>query len=409
VDGDNGLVSYANKGRAIETNLEHVSPKTGNLVYLVRSGAQARKKDTAVALQEYYIELDKALDLTVKGIARMFSKITYVDCFWPNPSNTGYSAFLGDYIKGLHRAISAVEEKGVSAEDFAHLFKTPTCIYRIFVRIARAREHLSKDQRVYLSKRLLSAVDVLKSDEPFDGTSNRRMSEESVKEYVNAHNFLPMSGDRLRDKISRLNFLLWNYAETLYWTRWSTGFDFEGPHRINEEQGDHMVIRDGFELRPVELWPQLENFPYVSMKVATVYRGVGDFQIDPYGHLTHSGNLRNAAIFYHFSGETKDGQGLESEGDIDEALKVFPAFIDRNASFIQSFDVRERVLKQAEIEWYILRDVFKYAGMDWRPPLEVQQRIMSEDFKENLILLKDKNQTDEERYKHYSKALDPRL
>lgn len=409
VNGTEGKVSRTGKGDRRESPPDDI-PLSGNRpLYLVRNPVPAKEKNTLVPLSEYDFDFENALALSLEGIAAMFSKITYVDCFWPNPSNTGYSVFLGDYIRALHHAVLSAEEKGINAREFAHLFKTPTCVFRIFVRIARAREHLTREQRMYLARRLLTAVDVLKADNHYHKGSNRTLSHQAVAEFIKNHDFKPIGGSNIREKISRINFLLWNYAETLFWTRWSTGFDFEGPYIVNEDEGDEMIIRNGFELKPVELWPQLEKFPYKSIKISTIYRGIQDFHIDPYGHLTHSGNIKNRIIYYHFCAETEAGEIVTSTAEMNKAIEVLSEYIKTNTAIIKDFNVRERVIKQSEIEWYVLRDLIRYNGMDWQPPLSVKDRIMHEDFKENLILLKKDNKTEAERYSHYLKALDPGL
>jgi len=343
-----------------------------------------------------------ALEEVIGNLAEMFAKITYVDAFWPNPSNIGYRLFLDTYVKKLWDIYEKI--KKYPPEELSKLFKSPTYIFRIFVRIPRARDALVKERRIELSCFLLSMLKFLRSEEYYSGKVNRTLTKDEIEKLTSKSPFRIIGEDE-KKKLNTIHFLLWNLTEANFWTRWATGCDFQGPYYLGDKV---MLTRDFHTLTPIELWDDLEDYPYKSIKVYTIYKGIRNVKIDPYGHLSFSGNLNSSSVSYFGEVVKRNGERMEIWKEFEEIISSTLRIIKKRKERINKLTQKEKVKKQAEIEWYILKPLLKRLNESIYPPEEVYRRIETTEIEESPMLIKGEEKKYEERVAYYRKILDPR-
>jgi hypothetical protein len=349
--------------------------------------------------------LNKAIDKTVSGIASLFTEITYVDCFWPNPSNKGYSIFLKDYIVSLLDCIKKLEEKKTSDEELAKLFGTATNVFRVFVRIGRTKKFLPKNKRMYLAKKLLKSAFLLRSKRAFSAKKNIIFSSAEINSVLKEKSFIKPKNQKQKDLFKKLNFLLYNCCETLYWTRWTTGCDFHGPYCL--KNGKTMVVKDFFDLKPTGLWKETKDFLVEKAKIFIIYKNVEWINIDQYGHITSSDKLTEKIDSVCFEIETEKGRILNDWKELEKNLPLIESEIFSMAEKINSLPMKKVVAKQAEIEWYLLKNLLLECGFSIKPPERVYKRIRECEIKDSPIL-KSKQQSKKQRCAYYLSLLDPR-
>ena len=349
-------------------------------------------------------DCESALEEVIKNLAEMFARITYVDAFWPNPSNIGYKLFLDTYVKKLWDIYEKISGRGYTPEEVSKLFKSPTFIYRIFVRIPRARDALDKEKRIKLSCFLLSMLKLLRSEEYYSGRINRTLTRGEVKKLVLKLPFKKIEDDE-KKKLNSVHFLLWNLTEANFWTRWATGCDFQGPYPLGNKI---MITRDFHTLIPIEIWNDLKDYPYKSIKTHTIYRGIKNVEIDCYGHLSFSGNITISSISYFGEVVKTNGEKVEIRDEFDRIISLTLKLIKKKREQINKLTQKEKVKKQAEIEWYILKVLLERLGEPVLPPQDVYRKIEKTEIKENPMLIKGKDNKYEDRVAYYEKILDPR-
>jgi len=351
-------------------------------------------------------DLDKAIDETVAGIASLFTRITYVDCFWPNPSNKGYSIFLEDYINTLLRCVEILDAKGKSDEELAMLFGSATNVFRVFVRIGRTKKILDKKKRMYLAEKLLKCAFFLREDEPFSAEKNVVYSPKKVEDILDRTTFIDVVDTHQLNLFKKLNFLLYNFCETFYWTRWTTGCDFHGPYKVDCRK--KMVVKNFFDLKPVMLWGETKEFEIKNARIDVVYKDVDWIKIDQYGHITSSNSLADNIDSFYFGLRTESGKVINDWCGLENILPSIESNIVLLTKKINSMNIKQIVAKQAEIEWYMLKNVLMACDLPPYPTKEVYNKINSAKIKEAPIL-KSAKQSEKERYNYYLKLLDPRI
>lgn len=344
------------------------------------------------------------LEEVIKNLAEMFARITYVDAFWPNPSNIGYKLFLDTYVKKLWDIYEKTREKGCTPKEVSKLFKSPTYIFRIFVRIPRTRDALDRKRRIKLSCFLLSMLKFLRSEEYYSGKVNRTLTQDEVKGITIRFPFRRMEEGQKKE-LNTIHFLLWSLTEANFWTRWATGCDFQGPYYLGDKI---MLTRDFHTLTPIEIWNDLEDYPYKSIRTYTIYKGIRDVKIDCYGHLSFSGNLTSSSISYFGEVVKRNGERVEIWNEFERIASSTLKIIKERKDKINSLTQKEKVKKQAEIEWYILKPLLKRLNESIYPPEEVYRKIETREIEESPMLIKGEKRGYEERIAYYRKTLDPR-
>ncbi|MDD4081923.1 MAG: hypothetical protein PHD05_00915 [Sphaerochaetaceae bacterium] len=174
--------------------------------------------------------------------------------------------------------------------------------------------------------------------------------------------------------VSRLIVSLDSLILSLYYDIFTNaGVDYHGPYKLAD--GDVLLVREYFDIKPIELWPSVSELPYARVRVSLRYAPI-EIKLDYLMHQTADkpllSNLKGVLV------EVFDGQGNIQELSPQKMIELTTCllgFIQKQTALINSLSILEKVKKGAEISHYQLKEFKEYFGESWLPSEEILNQI----------------------------------
>jgi len=318
------------------------------------------------------LRINRYLDALTKSMSKMDSM-----SFWPLRVEEIAAYFTDLEAEDLHKKMNLFQEKGVSLQEAAKLFHTPSFIREILpdLIIGSKFTKLSREDRIKLPERFFDLLEEMHSGDIFcDNGKNLILSKEEVSDLVNSTLWIKQVELKDAQKIHRLSSSLLSLMWTLYFYPWpNMGFEIHGPYDVSDilEKDYVLLIRDFFNPRPVDLWPQLDEFSVSQVKLLTLYQDI-DINIDIFDHMTHNASLASSTrgFVIYLNGDIFDN--LRELDNLNQQILSKSSVI---SEVVEGMTKEEKVLKFIDIRYYGLRKLRGYFGEDWHRPLKVKERV----------------------------------
>jgi hypothetical protein len=167
----------------------------------------------------------------------------------------------------------------------------------------------------------------------------------------------------LAKKVGILISTLNNLAYALYTDVWANAAgDFaHGPYNLSASR--RLIVRDYTDVAPNELWPHSAEWNVRKVRILTSYKPEVDLKIDFYGTLVSESNLVQglSSFAIEVNGEQLPPGGLDTI-----ILQTSTRAVEQNRT-LRSLEFERLKRKFLEAHCYTERDLFGFAGLDWRP------------------------------------------
>lgn len=300
---------------------------------------------------------------------------------WPIEINSVVHLFMDIFFAEMQADIKRLKAGGLIDKEIAARFHTAARIFRLIMPCVQGMKGLGipiieqRQQVLYL----LSLVKYLKYGDLFntDG-KNIVLSPEEFARAVDVNQMIstpssPGTKNSHSLSIHKLCGVLWNYAETVCFKTHGLVREFHGPYQF-PGCDDEILIRDFYQLKPIELWPQCVTVPYQKIRLITAYENSG-MTIDIYNNVTTAAGQSFISSLKSFSIEA-DGKPLDIP-EIDSLTAELSKIIIAITMLIQYQDWRFLAEKYAQIFWFSKKELRDEAGFDWHVPDTVKERIQS--------------------------------
>lgn len=150
-----------------------------------------------------------------------------------------------------------------------------------------------------------------------------------------------------------------------------------GPYDASSSYGEgaELLIKYFPKIRPVELWPEVADFPHESVTVYQIIRGV-KFRCEFIGmHSLYDGPIVPNTLA---SAVKADDRFVRAE-EIKPLASLIAERATAYSSLYEKLDVLETKRKFVEWEMYQFIKLFDAAGMDWRPTDAMLAPILAAD------------------------------
>lgn len=298
---------------------------------------------------------------------------------WPIEINSVVHLFMDLFFAELQDDIQRLKTRGLSDKEIAGRFHTAGRIFRLIMPCVQGMKALGipisrqREQILYL----LSLARHLKYGDLFnmDG-KNTVLSQEQFEKIAAETQKVSIASAAERKNsalVHKLCGVLWNYAETIYFRAHGFCREFHGPYRFPGSDGgnDQVLIRD-FNNLHAEIWGQCGAVPYNNTRIITVYENPG-MTIDVYNNVSIAEGAGYISSLKSYSVEA-DGKFLSPE-EIENFTVALSKIVIAITTEIQRRDWRFLAEKYAEIFWFSKKELRNEAGLDWRIPAAVKERI----------------------------------
>ena len=305
--------------------------------------------------------------------------------FYPVDVRKFRSYFFDLLAEDAYSAIKRAQNLGISLQDMRKLFDNPANLFKMgyILAIGSKFSRLQRRQRKELMTVILEVICMLKANQIPLCPKGRFvvLTENEVKklteqtEWVSVH-----EKDELKSTYGHLNASLRIFLETIYFDEHTVGGYTHGPYDIshlfpNDHQSYVLLAREFKNLRPVELWKELADFPFVAAKSYGIYQEV-EFDVDMFGNVVHKERLSDHLI--SFTVEVNDGykwRRIENKVEMINLLEVLEKFTLGLCRTIRKMSVFSRGKKLADINFFALKPLKDAINVSWLPQPEVYDRI----------------------------------
>lgn len=301
---------------------------------------------------------------------------------WPTHAASIAPYFSDVEARDLYGKLKHFSQQNTPKEKVGELFPGPTAIktslmdFIIGMKVPVEPE-ISVEERVWCINFIFDVIETMQSGDIFcRGGRNEILTTYNAQSLTDETSWIYLKSQpslgRLAQKISAGALSL---AWSLYFYAWpNVGFEIHGPYEVQDEDGNKvkLLIRDFFDLKPISLWPSMEEFPYNSIRILTLYTKGADLSIDIFNHLVHKANLLDTTIGFFIQ---TNGQSLNSEEEIRELIRQLLQKVPQQHNLVTSMSTEDMIKKFIESRYYVFRRLNEYFGDDWYPPESVLERI----------------------------------
>lgn len=152
------------------------------------------------------------------------------------------------------------------------------------------------------------------------------------------------------------------------------GIEVWGPYNVSKFFGPKaiLVIREFSRLKPVELWPQAKKYKHKNINIITVYKNV-EMEVQFIGcHTIYKGDLAKNLLQYAVE---VDGRTVSRPQAIRQLSEYYLQLARAQYKRVRRMSFEALKQKILEQELYQLKDFFKLAGLNNRPPKIIKERV----------------------------------
>ena len=288
----------------------------------------------------------------------------------------------GVFLLRIAELIQTHERIGTPIEKLWKLFAHPSSLRSAFLYLIWEYRHLpDKSEFSSVAKKTFDFMDKVldygMQEDKWVLNSNKIHSQKEIEEilaitpWVTATPELTRSAGQLYVATASIGFALYRdfFPQEAH--------EIFGSYDVSEKfgTGAKLVIKYHPKLRPVEFWPEVKDFPYSSIRIYQVFHNV-NFRCEFIGmHSIYDGPVvpNTMAIAVEV-----DGKFLTSE-EIKKTTDIIAHFATEYSHLYEKLSISEMKKKFMEWECYQFVELFKAAGMDWRPTEEMIQILEQAD------------------------------
>jgi hypothetical protein len=280
-------------------------------------------------------------------------------------------SFLKEYTKEFLDDLNELKKKGYSYEDVGKLFRNPSRLMRmghLLLKGAKLSDFSIEEQRNLILE-LLKIVEKQKSGDIFnENKRNIILDSDELSKLIDGLSFIRVDTEKAR-LIQRLCGMLWAYSESPFFVAHDIGME---EHGLYHYKGKNIMIRDFFNLRPIELWPDCKEFSFNEIRVICVYNKEFQVDFDVFSNTyPNRGNVIEDLEEFYIEADGKALEINEIEGIFESASKIMESISKK----IESMSITDLAKKYADVYWYRKRPLRDALNKPWAPGEHIYELI----------------------------------
>jgi len=284
---------------------------------------------------------------------------------WPLPVlliNRLHTMF---FVQEIHSVLERLWDKG--PEKLGKLLWGPSAIahWSYFAQLTPFID-MGREQLIEFFERTADLLLALRREDPFCKEERNVIWDESKLEEVKGLEFVKPSPEEKR-LLSTINVSLWQYARILQCNHHVYSHEFHGPYDLGDSI---LLVREYFDLKPVQVWEEVKGFPYEKLLILETYRKGFDLRIDTFNHLYSDEPLPNNLTSFLILVDGKEFAGRDKDDFLTELNQALNNSFSELSSHISSFSPRDWFEKIIWMRHYYLRKAKELLSEDWKPTSE---------------------------------------
>lgn len=281
--------------------------------------------------------------------------------------------YLDILSKELFDDIEEFKSRGGTIRDLACVFNNPARIMRMAHTILAGLKMndfpIEKQRQMILT--LLDIVRAMKYGGEFCEDGRNLILSPAELSSLLEKELLIEADKKSSHLVQQLCGVLWAYVETPYFVCHGIAMEAQGPYINPQNESQVVLIRDFFNLRPIDLWQECNCVPCEKIRVIAIHENI-DVWFDAFDNLyIRRGNLVESLRLYSIREDEKP----LSLDQIKELCNILNDVIFSITTRIDSWIEREIARKYMDIFWYQVKPLKEALGKSWQPPQIVLDRV----------------------------------
>ncbi len=325
--------------------------------------------------EQIFQKLEKSGDEITDMINACTRSVIDMRELWPVSPGQLFTYIDFDQSYDMYKKLKFLVDQGWTFKKIASLFRYPTAVKFFMMNSAVTGlkvgatlnlAPITLDDNVQMFKWLIEILKNLTQEDPFamEG-KNIVWDKQKLAGFVDENNWTDLSAkDSLRAAVNLLSVNLFTLNWSFYTDYYGAdGSERHGPYPVEDNFGadTKLLVRDFFNLKPVEIWPLAEKAPVKSVVLAQVYKDI------PIYLGWGNGLLNQKSLTKHNTHFTLlvDGKSMEDEVQIRELANTLGGIAKQQADYVNSLDIKDKIRKCAMVAYYGLKDFHLHFSDKW--------------------------------------------
>ena len=355
-------------------------------------------------------KIDKFLDARLDAFAKTEPKT-----YWPACGSQLYSYFSDAEAYNILQKIKKIRKDKIPLSKIAKLFYAPTTIryylgYNAITGLKIRKKYFKDITQEDIINVIAFFFDLLENMQTGDifcsDGKNMILNNKELPELVSKVEW-NKADDALQKAIAKLIISSLSMAWAInYDCMAGNGLENHGPYDVSKKFGPNsiLIIREFFNLKPLELWEHSKEFKYNNIKIYTVYKNLEDIKIDYFSHIISNSVMRERLSYFYI---LVDGKKIDSLDEINKITEQLLLQANKQIKFVNSLSTEDKIKKGAEISYHAFKEFMEFFGENWKPEGVVEESLkeFGLEFWEKFKVSKTGTSSDKE---FLRKLLDPR-
>lgn len=298
--------------------------------------------------------------------------------FWPGSGGQLAASYIAIDANDILQKMSKLD---MEKTNFTDLFRTPakmryvlTGNYMIGLKVLVRDKKISKEESINAVKDFFSVLEKLVDSDPFclkgkNLVYNKKQLNQELDSII-----FQKADETTKKTLPRLSVAL----DSLIWSEYydvfiDAGLNLHGPYILKDRH--ILVVKDYFDLKPVEIWDSVKEFPFKRIKISLKYKPI-DLKIDYLMHQTSTKPLAQNLVEWHAEAFDENGKSFLLQADSLEELTAKALQVSSNqVEYVNNLELLDKIRKGAEICYYQLKEFREFFDKKWFPPQEVFEAI----------------------------------
>ncbi|GEM_PF-1487201 len=274
------------------------------------------------------------------------------------------------YFRHVLSLLEEVERKGITVEQIGQVL-LPSRVSQVMHSVyGMSASDLTKEERTFLVSKLLEIIGARRIDPFCTSGKNHLLDPALALQILNRCQLLTKTAVREYEwnqtakTLGRINALLFSLCDLLHVCQHAASHEFQGPYSVNADRC--FIIREYYNLKPVDVWGSVEAIPIDYFATIEVYQGV-NIHFSFFNHLIPSQSLPDRLVGAYASFQPIDKTSGLSLEQLEGLLFQLKAFIIEFLARVVSLEKPDWIRKYIEMHYYVLKPLANLAGSDWRP------------------------------------------
>lgn len=362
--------------------------KTGQLVTV--DGNQGRVYMGKVELKITATEDSriKKLDYTENDTEDIVNAITMsindATELWPLKPGQLMPYFDTDQAIDFYEKLKQLVNSGVSFAKIANLIKHPTSL-RLFLlnsgivgfkagRVLKIAPVNIDDQMIFMDW-VVKLLKRFTPDDPFclKGT-NYVWGNKKVAEFIDESKWIQINSS-FKKAVGLLNVNIISYIWAFFWDYFpDASSETYGPYLLNKaifNKDKKLLIKDHFNLAPIEIWPLANKLPFKSLILAQTY-DKDDIFLNFGNRIANKESLTDHNNYFSIK---VDNRYIVKEKEILELTKILASLAKQQVQVVNGLSDMDKVRKGSLLAYYAMKDFYLHFDKDWYPKKRVEGTI----------------------------------